>query len=254
MTKSLRSIIPLSLALIALAGYQFIGATWQSAPPNPPNGNTEPPIHTGISVGDPGGPTNQNVFGRIGIDSVYVYDSLSYLAGAEPGPASGITPGSVLIAVDDQGRMAWGNPPTDESLPMFNYRLVQPAFPDEGSARDHWNDELVQKAFDNSPSGSTMRAGAFLSTCTWKSGESYPTSNSEGLGNTTKERLHSCIARICRHHPDIGVSTSFVEGYHCGLGTAPDCPALGAYRMNCLHTGDYSGLVDLTAGEDYSNN
>lgn len=48
MTKSLKQIVPLALALFVLFGYQFIGAQWTDAPSNPPSNNALPPINVGV--------------------------------------------------------------------------------------------------------------------------------------------------------------------------------------------------------------
>lgn len=47
MTTSLKQIIPLSLALLTLLSYQFIGAQWSGAPATAPNSNVPAPVNVG---------------------------------------------------------------------------------------------------------------------------------------------------------------------------------------------------------------
>ena len=66
-TKSLRSIITLSLALATLLGYSFINAAWTPAPANPPANNVPAAINVGSA--------NQDKLGTLGVNGLAVFGS-----------------------------------------------------------------------------------------------------------------------------------------------------------------------------------
>lgn len=65
MSTSLKQIIPLSLALLALLSYHFIGATWSDAPATAPNNNVPAPINVGVDAA-----SNQTGSGGLAFDDV----------------------------------------------------------------------------------------------------------------------------------------------------------------------------------------
>lgn len=71
MKKYLTSIVPLSVALVALVSYQFMGA-WTAAPASPPNNNVPAPVNIGVDSS-----SAQNISGSLGVDGLGVFNTLA---------------------------------------------------------------------------------------------------------------------------------------------------------------------------------